>query len=114
MNPGEVKALSTQVSFNLLLHQPYLGRESRDGILRWLGAKSCPLSESCNPKDPARPTSSPLLYPHPQIFVVSSITNACVHTARVLLLTSCARACRRHVQTSTPTRPKTGAGGSPG
>lgn len=33
MNLREEEAVSTQVCFNLLLHQPYLGRESRDGIL---------------------------------------------------------------------------------
>lgn len=55
-----------------------LGRESRDGILRWLGAKSCPSSESCNPKDPARPTSSPFLYPHPKsLWWAPSSMNAC-------------------------------------
>lgn len=32
MNPGEVKAVSTQVFFNLLLHQPYLVRK---GEQRW-------------------------------------------------------------------------------
>lgn len=86
MNLREEEAVSTQVCFNLLLHQPYLGRKGEQG---WgpLLALCKVLSSIC----------SPLLYTRHQISVVGSSPRVLLFTRWERAWEVCAPGCRRHV-----------------